>query len=181
MKKMNKKALFLDRDGVINIDFGYVHSIDNFVFIEGIFQFAERAIQNNLEIFVITNQSGIGRGYYTENDFLHLSIWMRKKFDENCAPINEIYHCPHYFPNSPSLLEPACECRKPKPGLILRAAAEHSIDLAQSTLVGDKESDLEAGYRAGVGTLIYIGASSSNLATHSFRSVRDLVESEYEF
>ena len=63
MKKMNKKALFLDRDGVINIDFGYVHSIDNFVFIEGIFQFAERAIQNNLEIFVITNQSGIGRGY----------------------------------------------------------------------------------------------------------------------
>ncbi len=181
MKNINKKALFLDRDGVINVDFGYVHSVNTFVFNEGIFKFAERAIQQGLEIFVITNQSGIGRGYYSESDFLRLSSWMSKRFEENKAPISEIYYCPHYQAMRRDISDTPCECRKPEPGLILKAAAENLIDLAQSTLVGDKESDLEAGYRAGVGKLIYIGDGPTKLATHSFRTVRELAESDYEF
>lgn len=143
------KALFLDRDGVINVDRGYVYKQEDFEFIDGIFEFCRCAKQLGYLIFVITNQSGIGRGYYTDHDFRSLSDWMCGVFKEQGVYIEKIYYCPSRpEENSPD--------RKPMPGMILRAAEEFDIDLAMSVLVGDKNSDIQAGIAAGVGVnLLY--------------------------
>ena len=136
-----RPALFLDRDGVINVDRGYVGKREDFEFIPGIFDVCRIAKQLGYLIFVVTNQSGIGRGYYTEQDFLNLTDWMCGVFKEQGVDIDKVYH-------SPSL---DSQDRKPLPGMILRAAEEFDVDLSRSILVGDKETDVQAGIAAGVG------------------------------
>ena len=136
-----RPALFLDRDGVINVDRGYVGKQEDFEFIPGIFDVCRIAKQLGYLIFVVTNQSGIGRGYYTEQDFLKLNDWMCGVFKTQGADIEKVYY-------SPSLDSPD---RKPMPGMILRAAEEFDIDLSRSVLVGDNETDVQAGIAAGVG------------------------------
>lgn len=146
-----RRALFLDRDGVINLDHGYVWRAENFDFVPGIFDLARAAHQQGFAIFVVTNQAGIGRGYYDEADFAALTGWMRKRFDSEGAPIEKVYFCPthpehglgHYKVDSPF--------RKPGPGMILQAAREFDLNLSQSLLVGDNASDIAAGRSAGVG------------------------------
>ena len=138
------KALFLDRDGVINVDKGYVYRACDFEFNKGIFALCKLFLQKNYEIFVITNQSGIARGFYSERDFEKLSEFMLKEFSKRGVKIKKVYHCPH--------LE-NCECRKPKPGMILRAGAEFSVNLNESVLIGDNITDMQAGLNAGVKTL----------------------------
>lgn len=143
------KALFLDRDGVINVDHGYVHNQEDFEFIDGIFELCRCAQKHGFLIFVVTNQSGIGRGYYTEQDFLKLSDWMCGVFKDRGVDIAKVYYCP-------SLPEENSTDRKPMPGMILKAAEEFGIDLSRSVLVGDKITDIQAGVAAGVGTnLLY--------------------------
>ncbi len=142
------KALFLDRDGVINADRGYVYRVCDFEFKEGIFALCEFFAQRGYEIFVITNQSGIARGFYSERDFEILSEFMLAEFAKMGVKIAKIYHCPH--------LE-GCECRKPKPGMILRARDEFGVNLAQSILIGDNLSDMQAGANAGISTLCLVG------------------------
>jgi len=139
------KALFLDRDGVINIDYGYVYQIERFDFIDGIFDFVKFFQDRNYLIFIITNQSGIARGYYTENDFQIISQYLIDKFSEQNITINKIYHCPCHpdFSNE-------CLCRKPLPKMILDAQKEFNVDLEKSLLVGDKISDIQAGQNAGI-------------------------------
>lgn len=137
-----RPALFLDRDGVINVDRGYVGKQEDFEFFPGIFDLCRIAKQNGYLIFVVTNQSGIGRGYYTEQDFVKLNDWMCGVFEEHGVHIDKVYYCPS-VEDSPD--------RKPSPGMILRAAEEFDIDLARSVLVGDKETDVKAGIAAGVG------------------------------
>lgn len=138
------KALFLDRDGVINVDRGYVYKQEDFEFIDGIFELCRCAKKLGFLIFVVTNQSGIGRGYYTEQDFIGLSDWMCGIFKDHGVDIEKVYFCPSRpEENSPD--------RKPMPGMILRAAEEFDIDLSMSVLVGDKNSDIQAGIAAGVG------------------------------
>jgi D-glycero-D-manno-heptose 1,7-bisphosphate phosphatase len=140
---VKNKALFLDRDGVINIDKGYVHKIEDFEFIEGIFDLCKSYQDKGYLIIVITNQAGIARGYYTEEDFLKLSEWMKKEFAKKNVIITDIFYCPHH----PDFTG-ECECRKPKPGMILEAAKKYNIDLSKSILIGDKITDIEAGKRA---------------------------------
>jgi D-glycero-D-manno-heptose 1,7-bisphosphate phosphatase len=142
------KALFLDRDGVINTDVGYAHRIDQITFMPGIFDLCRAAHAAGERIIVITNQSGIGRGYFSESDVRVLMEWMVQRFEAEGCPLTAYYYCPH----TP---DDACECRKPKPGMLLRAAKEWDIDLAASRFIGDKETDMEAGRAAGVGSCSY--------------------------
>ena len=135
------KALFLDRDGTINTDHGYVHRVEDFEFIDGIFELCERAQELGYLIIIITNPSGIARGYYTEQDYELLTAHMLREFAKRGIRIADVLHCPH--------LEG--EDRKPAPGLFLRAQRKHDIDMAASVNVGDKPRDLEAGQRAGCG------------------------------
>ena len=135
------KALFLDRDGTINVDYGYVYEPERFVFIDGVFDFCRRAQELGYLIIVITSQSGIERGYFTESDFVATTKYMIEHFAAEGVTITDVFHCPS--------LEGAD--RKPAPGLFLKAKAKYDIDMAASINVGDRDRDLEAGRRAGVG------------------------------
>jgi D-glycero-D-manno-heptose 1,7-bisphosphate phosphatase len=157
-----KPALFLDRDGVINVDHGYVSRPEDFEPIEGIFDLCREAQRQGYLIIVITNQAGIGRGYYTEADFEALTTWMIGRFEEEGIAIADVYHCPFHPEHGIGPYKADTACRKPHPGMLLQAAAEHGIDLAGSVLVGDKPSDIQAGIGAGVGRLfLYLTAGKN--------------------
>lgn len=139
------KALFLDRDGVINIEKDYLYKIKDFEFINGIFELCKYYKELGYLIFVVTNQSGIARNFYTEADFHLLSEWMCKEFLKHDIKIEKVYFCPHHPDISGN-----CNCRKPNPGMLLKAADEFDINLTESLIVGDKERDIEAGLNAGL-------------------------------
>ena len=148
--KMNR-ALFLDRDGVINVDHGYVYQPENFEFIDGVFDLCRAAVERGYLIVVVTNQAGIGRGYYTEEDFLRLSGWMCDQFSSRGVEIAKVYFCPTHPEHGIGQYKVDSLMRKPGPGMLLQASRELDIDLAQSVFVGDKDSDKLAGEAAGVG------------------------------
>lgn len=152
------KALFLDRDGVINIDKGYVHKIADCEFMPGIFDLCRLARAKGYLLIVITNQSGIARGYYAEKDFQTLMDWMREEFSRQNCPLDAVYHCP-FHEKGIGEYRRASPDRKPEPGMILKAAAQYGLDLSRSMLIGDKQSDIEAGERAGVGRNILVNDS----------------------
>jgi D-glycero-D-manno-heptose 1,7-bisphosphate phosphatase len=145
------RALFLDRDGVINIDHGYVHRKDQVDFVEGIFDVCRHACSLDYYIIVVTNQAGIGRGYYSQLDFEELMIWMKDIFAEQGCPMTDIYWCPYHPTAGVGHYRRDSFWRKPKPGMILAAANRYSLELKKCVLIGDKISDLEAGKTAGVG------------------------------
>jgi len=146
MKQAKKqKALFLDRDGTVNIEREYVFRKEDFEFQPGIFELIREYIKEGYLIFIITNQSGIARGLYSENEYLQLNEWMINKFAQEDILIEKVYHCPHH----PDFTGD-CNCRKPKPGLILQAIETFNIDPTESVLIGDTERDLEAGKKAGI-------------------------------
>jgi D-glycero-D-manno-heptose 1,7-bisphosphate phosphatase len=140
------KALILDRDGVINHDYGYVHAINKFNFIKGIFEVCNYFNNNGYLIIIITNQSGIGRNFYSYEAFQTLNDWMIRQFKKKGVIIDKTYYCPH----TP---EDNCNCRKPKPGMIIEAINDFVLDPRQCVLIGDKASDIEAGKAAGIGIL----------------------------
>lgn len=140
-----KKALFLDRDGVVNVEINYLYKVEDFKFVEGILELCKYYQNEGYIIIIVTNQSGIDRGYYTENDFNILTSWMILEFEKNGIEIKKVYFCPHH-PDISS----TCNCRKPNPGMILDAQKELNIDLKNSILIGDKESDIEAAISAGI-------------------------------
>jgi D,D-heptose 1,7-bisphosphate phosphatase len=147
------RALFLDRDGTINVDKAYVHRIEDFEFIDGVFDFCRRAQEKGYLLVVITNQSGIARGYYSEEDYRRLTDWMVAEFAKRGVVIADVLHCPEL--SGPD--------RKPEPGLFLKARDRHGIDMAASVSLGDKPRDVEAGERAGVGRNILFTGSYSGL------------------
>ena len=148
------KALFLDRDGVVNKEKNYLYKIEDFEFINGVFDTCRYFQDRGYLIIIITNQAGIARGKYTEKDFEILTKWMIKEFEKEKIKISKVYHCPHHPDFSGD-----CECRKPKPKMILDAQKEFHVDLKKSILIGDKNSDVEAGVNSGIGKnyLIYTG------------------------
>ena len=173
----SRPALFLDRDGVINIDKGYVYRQEDIIFVEGIFELCRTALQHGYSIIIITNQAGIGRGYYSEEDFAALTKWMIDRFAEQDVAIAAVYYCPHHPVHGIGPYKTDSPFRKPRPGMILQAAKEHCIDLARSMLVGDKISDIQAGIAAGVGRLVLYRESSEN-ETSQFKisRIRTLME-----
>jgi len=161
---MKTKALFLDRDGIINVDHGYVSKREDFEFVEGIFALVKEFSNAGYLIFVVTNQSGIGRGYYSEEDFTLLSNWMVEAFKKQALKIEKVYYCPH----TP---EDKCHCRKPQTGMIEQALADYPVDLADSWLIGDKQSDIDLALNAEIGNSIYIGNKDITNATYYFNSI----------
>lgn len=150
MPDAKQKALFLDRDGVINVDRHYVHRVEDVEFVDGIFDLCRSAHAAGYLIIVITNQAGIGRGYYTTAEFYTLMRWMEARFAEEGCPLTACYFCPHHPEAGLGEYKQQCDCRKPMPGMFLAAMRDHHIDMAESIMIGDKESDLQAARAAGV-------------------------------
>lgn len=171
MSEHKRPALFLDRDGIINIDHAYVHRPEDFHFVHGIFELVAAANHLGYLTVVVTNQAGIGRGYYTETDFHALTDWMRAQFVQRGAIINAVYFCPDHPEHGVGKYRKESNFRKPAPGMLLQAADELSIDLDRSIMVGDKTTDMQAGKAAGVGYLLHLGAQSAGAI-----SVGDLSE-----
>lgn len=160
-----RPAAFLDRDGVINVDHGYVCRREDFEFVPGVLEGARRLHALGYALVVTTNQSGIGRGLYTESDFAELSDWMRGRFAEAGAPLAGIYFCPHHPTEADGVYRVACACRKPAPGMLLQAATELGLDLGRSALFGDRASDLEAARAAGVPTRVLLATDGAGVPT----------------
>ena len=171
MKPKAYPCLFLDRDGVVNLDKGYVHKVEDFEFMPGIFEISRAAKANGQLVVLVTNQSGIGRGFYTEEQFWELMTWVESRFLEEGITIDGVYPCPHSPEDSSSFSGDACDCRKPKPGLILKAGRDLDIDLEESIFIGDKESDMLAARAAGVGKYYLLG---SEVTSGDFLSYADL-------
>ena len=123
-----KPAIFFDRDGVINIDTHYLHKIEEFSFTPGVIECLQ-SLSKDYSLFIITNQSGIGRGYFSEDDYQHLTTWMLNELRSQDIHIEHVYHCPH----AP---EENCTCRKPSPEMIIKATQEHEVDISKSWMVG---------------------------------------------
>lgn len=145
------KALFLDRDGIINVDFGYVGTPERFVFMDGVLLLAKRAFNQGYRLVVATNQSGIARGYYSEADFAAVTQVMRDGFAAAEAPLTAVLHCPYHRDGAVAAYARDSYWRKPNPGMILEAARRFDLDLARSIFIGDAASDMIAARQAGVG------------------------------
>jgi D-glycero-D-manno-heptose 1,7-bisphosphate phosphatase len=169
MKAGMQKAFFLDRDGVINVDHGYVAKIEDFTFMDGVFPVLRALSAKGYALIVVTNQSGIGRGYYTEEDFKKLTEWMLHRFDEEEIQIAGVYSCPH----SPGA---DCACRKPAPGMALQAIRELGIDPALSWMIGDKPSDMAAAEAAGICNRVLLGGAVSGHSTHTVSKLSELLD-----
>lgn len=153
-----RPALFLDRDGVLNEDPGYVYRWEDFRWIPGAREAVAAFNAAGWWVFVVTNQSGIGRGYYTEADVAELHRKMSQSLAQIGGQIDAYYYCPdHPEAVSEKYRHPDPPDRKPNPGMLLRAIAEHPVDLTRSIMVGDKAGDIEAGRRAGVRGLKFEG------------------------
>jgi D-glycero-D-manno-heptose 1,7-bisphosphate phosphatase len=140
------KVAFLDRDGVINIDAGYTHKIEEFEFTTGCVGALQTLQALGYELIIVTNQSGIGRGYYSQQDYEKLTEWYLEALSQQGIKILDVFYCPH----TP---ETDCDCRKPKPGLFLQAKEKFpSISINDSIMFGDKVSDLQAAESAGIET-----------------------------
>jgi len=146
---VKKKIIFLDRDGVINEEVNYLHKIEDFIFIEGIFQSLHYLKKFGYEFIIVTNQSGIGRGLYDEDDYHKLDLWMKNVFKKNNLHILFSIHCPH----TP---EDNCNCRKPKTGMFEHCFKKYSISKEESWMIGDSKSDIEASQAAGVDNNILV-------------------------
>lgn len=179
-----RPAAFLDRDGVINLDAEYVARVEDFRFVDGVLEACRSLAQSGYALVVVTNQSGIGRGYYTLAQFDALCDWMRATFAAAGAPLAGIYHCPHHPSEALPPWRLACDCRKPAPGMLLAAAADLGLDLAASVLFGDRPSDLQAARAAGVPRRVLLGKdglalppepSDPGLATARARSLTEAV------
>lgn len=155
-----KKAVFFDRDGVINKDLGYVHKQENFIFSEGIFDALRFCKDNGFLLFVVTNQSGIGKGYYTLEDFRAITTYMQKELKTRLGfGFDSVYFCPHTE-------EENCVCRKPKAGMIEQAKKDYDIKLNDCFIIGDKITDMQAGQTGGIRHKILIGKLPKERFTH---------------
>ncbi|GGA91188.1 D,D-heptose 1,7-bisphosphate phosphatase [Neiella marina] len=145
-----KPAVFLDRDGVINRDTGYTHKLDELEILAGVADGCRQLIAAGLELVIVTNQSGIARGLYNEQDYQRFSDELLNQLSSQKVHFLAVYFCPHHKEGEMLPYRQVCDCRKPGPGMLFRAANEHPIDLSRSYIVGDRASDLEAGQNAGL-------------------------------
>lgn len=175
-------AIFLDRDGVINEDGDYVSRVDDFHFIEGSIEAMLKLKQAGWKLVVVTNQSGIARGLYSEDEFLALTEWMDWSLVDRGITLDGIYYCPHHPEFGEGEYHQQCSCRKPEPGMLLQAAEELALDLANSWMIGDKTSDLLAAQKAGVMNRILVHSGKvatpegQSLATHMADDLAQAVE-----
>ncbi|KAB7682909.1 D-glycero-beta-D-manno-heptose 1,7-bisphosphate 7-phosphatase [Plesiomonas shigelloides] len=173
-------AVFLDRDGTLNVDHGYVYESDNFDFIDGAIDACRELKAMGLALVLVTNQSGIARGLFSEDQFMHLTEWMDWSLADRGVDLDGIYYCPHHAEAGIGEYKADCDCRKPKPGMLLEAKQFLDLDMAASVMVGDKKEDMQAAQAAGVGTKILvrtgkpITAEGEALADHVVDSLSDV-------
>ncbi len=167
MSSYKDRALFLDRDGVINEDSGYIYKIEDFKFKDGIFDLIERYQSEGYLPIIVTNQSGIGRGYYTQDDYMKLTEYMVSEFAKEGIKIEAVYHCPH----TP---DDKCSCRKPRSGMFMAAKKALKLDMKNSIMIGDKESDMIAAKSAKVGERILLSKKRNLVATKIVESLKDI-------
>ncbi|CAI0938915.1 D,D-heptose 1,7-bisphosphate phosphatase [Serratia entomophila] len=175
-------AIFLDRDGTINVDHGYVHEIDNFQFIDGVIDACRELKKMGFALVLVTNQSGIARGMFSEDQFMYLTEWMDWSLADRDVDFDGIYFCPHHPEAAVEEYRQVCDCRKPQPGMLLQAQRELNIDMAASYMVGDKPEDMQAAIAAGVGTKVLVRTGKpvteqgEKLADWVLNSLADLPE-----
>lgn len=154
-----RKVLFLDRDGVINKDVSYLYKISDLEWVDGAKEALAYAYGKGYDLIVVTNQSGVARGYYKESDVQILHDHMAHELDRSGAPILHFYYCPHHKEGSVSLYAVDCECRKPKPGMINQAIKDYDVDPKDSFLIGDSQRDVDAAEAAGVKGYLFTGTN----------------------
>lgn len=166
-----KTAVFLDRDGVINREVNYCHKIEDFIFVSGVIE-ALKMLQRKFDhLFIVTNQAGIGKGFYTEKQYSTLTSWMISRLADEGVNITKVYFCPHHISGVyPYNIN--CDCRKPKPGMINQAVREYNIDVSKSILIGDKSSDMQAAQNANLKRKILMG--TGHVTTLEDRFLSDL-------
>jgi len=171
--RSGRPAAFVDRDGVINEERGHVHRIEDFRFLPGAAEGLRTLRDGGFRLVVVTNQAGIARGLYTEDDYHRLTRYMDTELRQQGIVLDAVYHCPHHPHAGQGALGIVCTCRKPEPGLLRRAHDELDLDLGTSVMIGDKRSDLDAGRAAGVGRLILV--ESGHAVDASDRAAADCV------
>lgn len=152
-----RKVLFLDRDGVINVDRGYVHTAVQTQWVPGIFELCGAARDAGYALIVVTNQAGIARGYYTEAQFVAYTRWVHEQFAQRGVPLLATYYCPHHPEAGTGIYRVECDCRKPRPGMLLAAAKDFDLRLRECLLIGDMPSDQQAAVAAGIGKAWLLG------------------------
>ena len=156
-----EKALFLDRDGVINVDVGYIWRPEDFIFRDGVFEACRQARALGYHLVVVTNQAGIGRGLFGEEEFQHLTAWMCARFADQNVDIARVFHAPTHPEEGIGIYRRDSIDRKPGPGMLFKARKALGLDLAASALVGDRETDIEAGLSAGVGRTLLVDSDEA--------------------
>ncbi|HEX6019736.1 MAG TPA: D-glycero-beta-D-manno-heptose 1,7-bisphosphate 7-phosphatase [Burkholderiaceae bacterium] len=151
-----RRAVFLDRDGVITVDHGYTHRIEDFALLPGSAQGLALLQRAGWRLVVVTNQSGIARGLYSSDQYERFSAHMRAALLAEGVRLDAVLHCPHLPDATVAAYRLQCECRKPAPGMLLRAARELSLDLSACVMIGDRLSDVQAGRAAGVGHCLLV-------------------------
>lgn len=156
---MKDKAVFLDRDGVLNVDVDYLYKIEDLQWVKDAREALAYLNSKGYKLFVVTNQSGIARGYYTVQDMQKLHEYMQSELLKMQAKIEKFYYCPHHKEGKIAEYAIDCSCRKPKPGMLLQAMAEYAVDKEYSFLVGDSKRDVEAAEAAGIKGYLFTGGS----------------------
>lgn len=173
-------AVFLDRDGTINVEKDYLYRPNDFEFISGAPQAIARLKQAGYKVIVVTNQSGVARGYFTENEVHLLHDYIQRELARFDCAIDAFYICPHHPEHGQGSYKVDCSCRKGQPGMILQAASDHGIDLSRSFMVGDKRADVEAGRAAGCRSILvrtgYGASEEKKLGTNDAVIVNDLTQ-----
>lgn len=154
-----KGAVFFDRDGTLNVDTGYLYRIEEFRWIEGAVDAIRYCNEKGWPVIVVTNQSGVARGFYPEEAVGKLHLWMQEELKKQGAHIDAFYYCPHHPEGIVPGYAGECSCRKPAPGLVERACREHGIHAGASILIGDKEQDMECARRAGMRGIRFLGGN----------------------
>ena len=172
---MKNKALLLDRDGVINEERGYVGFKKDFFFAEGVFSVLRRASDLGYRLVILTNQSGVARGYYTEDDYLALTEHMLETLQRESISIDLVQHCFEAEDSQMPRYRRQSFWRKPQPGMILEAAKKLDLDLSKSVMIGDKVSDVQASLAAGVGTSLWLRGTYDLAGTHIIHSLTEIV------
>ena len=172
------RALFLDRDGVINHEVGYLHRAEDVVFVDGIFSLCRTAMTLGYRIIVVTNQAGIARGYYSVAQFDGLMDWMRMQLRAEHVEIDAVYYCPYHPEHGIGEFRRDHVDRKPAPGMLLRGAAEFGLDLAHSVMVGDRCSDVSAANNAGLRQAFLIAGTEAAPCEGDYLSITRLAEAE---
>jgi D-glycero-D-manno-heptose 1,7-bisphosphate phosphatase len=175
---MPEKALFLDRDGVINHEVGYLHRAEDVTFVDGIFSVCRTAQRLGYRLIVVTNQSGIARGLYTVAQFDTLMDWMRTQFRAEGITLDAVYYCPYHPRHGIGEFLREHEDRKPGPGMLHRGAAAFSLDLTQSLMVGDRCSDIAAANAAGLRQAFLIAGTEPTPCPGDFLPIDQLSELE---